>query len=76
MTPHQKLRLKNLKVRIGQRRCYALEYLGEGRIRWQCQRGHEFVHQIKRWRLNGTLDKTASVALLDEGGGRVQRVLP
>lgn len=49
MTPSDKLRLQTLKLNLGHRRCYCLQYLGEGWIEWECKQGHCFRKRMKRW---------------------------
>lgn len=36
-------RRRQIKARVCRRRCFALEYLGNQRIRWECKEGHRFT---------------------------------
>ena len=55
---HRKRQRKHLREVHKLRRCFALAYLGDGRIRWECKQGHIFVRKQKKWDPgNATLEK-------------------
>lgn len=40
---------KQLRTRVKMRRCFALRYISEGVVEWECKLGHVFKHRSKRW---------------------------
>jgi hypothetical protein len=56
LRPAEILRLRNLKTNWASKRCFCVEYLGEGWIQWECRHGHQFKKRVPRWeRMQGFL---------------------